>query len=169
MNENNNKFVQAMEKEVAWKETENGQTALNTTFDACLDLFSTIGALRKRTDGDIEAKVGAAQSCQPLLAHLYDILAVVDYFPGGGSVHSGQGVHKRGLSGAGGSHNNGEIPLIEVDIHLREYVHLPAPVSEALADTLCGKYSIFHNVSPLFGFGFPYFTYILPQKLLRSP
>ena len=58
--EKTSKFVQAMEKEVAWKETENGQTALNTTFDACLDLFSTIGALRKRSDGDIEAKIGAA-------------------------------------------------------------------------------------------------------------
>ncbi len=56
----NNKFTEAMEKEVAWKETENGQTALNTTFDACLDLFSTIGALRKRSDKDIEAKVAAA-------------------------------------------------------------------------------------------------------------
>lgn len=58
--EKENKFVQAMEKEVAWKETENGQTALNTTFDACLDLFSTIGALRKRSDGEIEGKVAAA-------------------------------------------------------------------------------------------------------------
>ena len=58
--EKENKFTQAIEKEVAWKETENGQTALNTTFDACLDLFSTIGALRKRSDGDIEAKIGAA-------------------------------------------------------------------------------------------------------------
>ena len=57
---NENKFTQAMEREVAWKETENGQTALNTTFDACLDLFSTIGALRKRPDGDIEAKIAAA-------------------------------------------------------------------------------------------------------------
>lgn len=62
-----NKFTQAMEKEVAWKETENGQTALNTTFDACLDLFSTIGALRKRGDGDIEAKVGAAYAEDKLL------------------------------------------------------------------------------------------------------
>ena len=34
-----NKFAQAMEREVAWKTTENGQPALNTTFDKCLDLF----------------------------------------------------------------------------------------------------------------------------------
>ena len=78
MNEKNNKFVQAMEKEVAWTETENGQTALNTTFDACLDLFSTIGALRKRTDGDIEAKVGAAYAedklvCMKIVFYARDI------------------------------------------------------------------------------------------------
>ena len=76
--EKENKFVQAMEKEVAWKETENGQTALNTTFDACLDLFSTIGALRKRTDGDIEAKVGAAYAedklvCMKIIFYARDI------------------------------------------------------------------------------------------------
>lgn len=78
MSEKNSKFVQAMEKEVAWKETENGQTALNTTFDACLDLFSTIGALRKRTDGDIEAKVGAAYAedklvCMKIVFYARDI------------------------------------------------------------------------------------------------
>lgn len=76
--EKENKFVQAMEKEVAWTETENGQTALNTTFDACLDLFSTIGALRKRADGDIEAKVGAAYAeyklvCMKIIFYARDI------------------------------------------------------------------------------------------------
>ena len=76
--EKQNKFVQAMAKEVAWKETENGQTALNTTFDACLDLFSTIGALRKRTDGDIEAKIGAAYAedklvCMKIVFYARDI------------------------------------------------------------------------------------------------
>ena len=34
MKNENNKFCQAIEREVAWKKTENGQTALNTTFDA---------------------------------------------------------------------------------------------------------------------------------------
>lgn len=73
-----NKFTQAIEKEVAWKETENGQTALNTTFYACLDLFSTIGALRKRTDGDIEAKIGAAYAedklvCMKIVFYARDI------------------------------------------------------------------------------------------------
>lgn len=76
--EKNNKFVQAIEREVAWKETENGQTALNTTFDACLDLFSTIGALRKRSDGDIETKIAAAYAedklvCMKLVFYARDI------------------------------------------------------------------------------------------------
>lgn len=31
-----NKFVAAIEKDVAWKLTENGLDALNTTFDACV-------------------------------------------------------------------------------------------------------------------------------------
>lgn len=75
---NENKFVQAIEKEVAWKETENGQTALNTTFDACLDLFSTIGALRKRSDGDIEQKIAKAYAedrlvCMKLVFYARDI------------------------------------------------------------------------------------------------
>jgi len=73
-----NKFVQAIEREVAWKETENGQTALNTTFDACLDLFSTIGALRKRSDADIEGKIAAAYAedrlvCMKLVFYARDI------------------------------------------------------------------------------------------------
>lgn len=62
------KFVEAMEKEVAWKETENGQPALNTTFDACLDLFSTIGALRTRSNRDIENKVAKAYAENKLVA-----------------------------------------------------------------------------------------------------
>lgn len=60
MEKNKNAFVNAIEKEVAWKVTENGQPALNTTFDACLDLFSTIGALRTRSDSDITAKFAKA-------------------------------------------------------------------------------------------------------------
>lgn len=63
-----NKFVKAMETEVAWKLTENGLDALNTTFDACLDLFSTIGALRTRSDQEIETKFMKAYTEQPLTA-----------------------------------------------------------------------------------------------------
>lgn len=48
-----NEFVKAMERNVAWKKTENGQDALNTSFNACLDLFATIGAVRSRATEDI--------------------------------------------------------------------------------------------------------------------
>ena len=51
-----NNFVNAIEKEIAWKLTENGLDALNTTFDKCLDLFATIGALRIRSDAEIQDK-----------------------------------------------------------------------------------------------------------------
>lgn len=62
------KFVDAIEKEVAWKVTENGLDTLNTTFDACLDLFGTIGALRVRPDVEIEKKFEAAYCESPLIA-----------------------------------------------------------------------------------------------------
>lgn len=63
-----NLFVEAMEKEVAWKKTENGQDALNTTFDACLDLFSTIGALRSRSKSEITTKFAKAYAENALVA-----------------------------------------------------------------------------------------------------
>lgn len=63
-----NNFVNAIEKEIAWKLTENGLNALNTTFDKCLDLFSTIGALRIRSDADIQDKFAAAYQESPLTA-----------------------------------------------------------------------------------------------------
>ena len=63
-----NNFVAAIEKEVAWKLTENGLDALNTTFDACLDLFATIGALRTRSDDEIKNKFMKAYTEQPLTA-----------------------------------------------------------------------------------------------------
>ena len=63
-----NNFIDAIEKEAAWKVTENGLEALNTTFDACLDLFSTIGALRTRSDAEIEKKFEAAYCESPLTA-----------------------------------------------------------------------------------------------------
>ena len=66
--EKTNNFINAMETEVAWKTPENGQTALNTTFDKCVDLFATIGALRTRSDGDIEVKFAHAYDESPLLA-----------------------------------------------------------------------------------------------------
>ena len=63
-----NNFVNAIEKEIAWKLTENGLDALNTTFDKCLDLFATIGALRTRSDADIQDKFAAAYQESPLTA-----------------------------------------------------------------------------------------------------
>lgn len=62
-----NSFINAMDKQVAWKTTENGLDALNTTFDACLDLFSTIGALRSRKDAEINEKVANAYAESPLV------------------------------------------------------------------------------------------------------
>lgn len=62
-----NKFIEGIEEEVAWKQTENGAEAFNTTTDACLDLFSTIGSLRKRTDSDIQNKITKAWAKNALL------------------------------------------------------------------------------------------------------
>ena len=39
-------FAEAAKEEAKWTRTENGAVALNTTGDACLDLFGTIGSLR---------------------------------------------------------------------------------------------------------------------------
>lgn len=39
-------FAQAVERETKFTKTENGAVALNTTGNACLDLYSTIGSLR---------------------------------------------------------------------------------------------------------------------------
>lgn len=63
-----NKFVNAIEKEMNWKETENGQTALKSTLDACLDLFGTIGALRTRDENEIVTKFAKAYGENPLVA-----------------------------------------------------------------------------------------------------
>ena len=61
-------FAEAARKESAWKLTENGQPALNTTFNACLDLFATIGGMRTRTAPEICAKFAEAYKEYPLLA-----------------------------------------------------------------------------------------------------
>ena len=44
--ERNNLFAAALENESHWTLTENGERALNTTGEDCLDLFATIGSLR---------------------------------------------------------------------------------------------------------------------------
>ena len=63
-----NKFVKAMQVEDSYKLTENGALALSTTQDALVDLFATIGALRSRTDENIEKKFSDAFAEDKLLA-----------------------------------------------------------------------------------------------------
>ena len=46
MENKTNLFAAALNNESRWTLTENGAVALNTSGDACLDLFSTIGSLR---------------------------------------------------------------------------------------------------------------------------
>ena len=47
-------FADAMRKDGSFTRTENGAVALNTTGDARLDLFGTIGSLREADEGRIE-------------------------------------------------------------------------------------------------------------------
>ena len=62
-------FAQAMYREGTTKLTENGAFAYNSTAQgALLDLFSQIGALRPRTDREIEQKFAAAFREDKLLA-----------------------------------------------------------------------------------------------------
>ena len=50
------------------KTTENGAMAYNTTTNALLDLFAQIGALRPRSEGEIEMKYANAYAVNPELA-----------------------------------------------------------------------------------------------------
>ena len=61
-------FVEAMKNETKWTRTENGAVALNTTGTACLDLFGTIGALRKADEARITSLFEEAYQENPLLA-----------------------------------------------------------------------------------------------------
>lgn len=60
-------FANAIKNEEKWTLTENGAVALNTTGDAMLDLFSTIGALRGADEIRIQTKVAEAFAESPLL------------------------------------------------------------------------------------------------------
>ena len=62
-------FADEMKKEAAFTRTENGAVALNTTGDACLDLFSTIGALRKADDVRVQSLFAEAYKENPLFAN----------------------------------------------------------------------------------------------------
>jgi hypothetical protein len=61
-------FSEALKTESTHTYTENGARALNTTDNACLDLFSTIGALRERNDVEVEQLFSEAFAEDKLLA-----------------------------------------------------------------------------------------------------
>lgn len=61
-------FANAMKKENKFTRTENGAVALNTTSDARLDLFGTIGALRDADKNRIQTLFAEAYAQDPLFA-----------------------------------------------------------------------------------------------------
>lgn len=61
-------FANAMKNESRKTFTENGATAYNSTGEACLDLFSTIGALRNRPEVEVESLFAEAFKEDKLLA-----------------------------------------------------------------------------------------------------
>lgn len=61
-------FADAMRKEERFTRTENGAVALNTSSDARLDLFSTIGSLREAEDNRIHTLFWEAYRQEPLSA-----------------------------------------------------------------------------------------------------
>lgn len=60
-------FADAMRKDGSFTRTENGAVALNTTGDARLDLFGTIGSLRETDEGRIETLFAEAYNQDALL------------------------------------------------------------------------------------------------------
>lgn len=63
-----NLFAEVLKNEAKWTRTENGAVALNTTSDACLDLFSVIGALRNADEQRIYRLFEEAYDEDPLMA-----------------------------------------------------------------------------------------------------
>lgn len=61
-------FANAMRNQGNFTRTENGAIALNTTGDARLDLFGTIGSLRNTTDNRIQTLFAEAYKMDPLFA-----------------------------------------------------------------------------------------------------
>lgn len=61
-------FADAMRNEGKFTRTENGAVALNTTSDARLDLFSTIGSLREADDTRVQSLFAEAYRQEPLFA-----------------------------------------------------------------------------------------------------
>lgn len=64
----NNNFVNALKKEVNFGNTENGAICLKSTGNDLVNLFGTIGALRKRNEEDIEKSFSKAFGEDKLLA-----------------------------------------------------------------------------------------------------
>ena len=60
-------FVKELEKQTNRTYTENGAIALRSTGDALVDLFSILGAMRPRTEAEIEAKFEMAYAINPEL------------------------------------------------------------------------------------------------------
>lgn len=61
-------FADAMRNEGKFTRTENGAVALNTTSDARLDLFSTIGSLREADNTRVQSLFAEAYRQEPLFA-----------------------------------------------------------------------------------------------------
>lgn len=61
-------FSNAMKRQGTFTRTENGAVALNTTEDACLDLFSTIGSLREADNDRVHTLFAEAYKENPLFA-----------------------------------------------------------------------------------------------------
>lgn len=61
-------FADILRKTAAFTRTENGAAALNTTGNACLDLFGTAGSLRDADEGRIEVLFDEAYKENPLTA-----------------------------------------------------------------------------------------------------
>lgn len=59
-------FSKAMSEEAKWTKTENGADCKNTTDSALLDLFSTIGAMRTRSEEEIIQKFDLSFKEDPL-------------------------------------------------------------------------------------------------------
>ena len=61
-------FAELLKREAAFTRTENGAVALNTTGNACLDLFGCIGALREADEARIERLFAEAYGEDALFA-----------------------------------------------------------------------------------------------------
>lgn len=61
-------FSEVIREESKWAKTENGADARNTTDSALLDMFSTIGSMRARSEDEIIKKFELAFREDPLSA-----------------------------------------------------------------------------------------------------